>query len=256
MDVSIVVTAFNYANFIEECLDSILDQRRSGLKYEVIVIDDGSQDQTPAILAGILDPRLRVLRTENSGIERASNAGFAAACGRFIVRVDADDVLEPDYLANISPMLKKDFGFCYGDYTIINGESVPQESVCLPDFDKAEILTRGDFLASGTLYPATLLREVRGYETSTRNSGLENYELIIRLMAMGTIGIHLAVPLFKYRRHEKNMSAERTNSIITYGHTLFKRYGLGVFRTNENHPYRKYLPANGRCWSRIDEKFD
>jgi glycosyltransferase involved in cell wall biosynthesis len=241
MDVSIVITSYNYVRFIDECLDSCLNQKGAALKYEVIVVDDGSTDETPAALTRRVDPRLRVLRIENSGIELAANRGFEAALGRYIVRVDADDALEPNYLAQIAPFLQKDFGFCYADYTVIDGDSVPKEIVSLPDFDKSEIMTRGDFLATGTLYPTALLRTLGGYDTLTRNSGLENYELIIRIMSKGATGIHVAVPLFRYRRHDTNMSTKRIDNIIANGRALFERYGLGGFRTNENHPYRLVL---------------
>ena len=242
MDVSIVVTAYNYERYIDECLDSCLGQQGTMLEFEVIVVDDGSTDDTPALLARRSDPRLRVLRIENSGIELASNQGFAAARGHFIVRVDADDMLAPCYLATMEPMLSKSFGFYYSDYTIIDADSVPQEVVRLPDFDPAEVMTRGDFLATGTLYQAELLRAQGGYASQRRNSGLENYELIIQLMVAGTKGLHVAAPLFQYRRHRVNMSATRTDSIIAYGRSLFQRNDLGTFRTNQYHPYKLVLP--------------
>ena len=242
MDVSIIVTAFNYARYIDQCLNSCLGQQRTTLEYEVIVVDDGSTDETPVLLARRSDPRLRMLRIENSGIELAFNQGFDLANGRFIVRVDADDALEPDYLARMAPMLEQSFDFCYSDYTIIDGDSTEQEVVRLPDFDAAEVLTRGDFLATGTLYPAEMLRFHGGYASQTRNSGLENYELIIKLIAIGAKGIHVAAPLFQYRRHTINMSATRTDSIIAYGRALFERNGLGTFRTNKYHPYKLVLP--------------
>jgi glycosyltransferase involved in cell wall biosynthesis len=242
MDISIVVTAYNYARYIDECLDSCLCQQDTTLEYEVIVVDDGSTDDTPALLECRNDPRLRLLRIENSGIELASNQGFAAARGRYIVRVDADDNLAYDYLARMTPMLEQGFGFCYTDYTIINGDGVAQEVVRLPDFDAAEVMTRGDFLATGTLYPAELLHFHGGYVSQTRNSGLENYELIIKLITSGVKGVHLAEPLFQYRRHHLNMSATRTESIIAYGRALFERNGLGTFRTNQYHPYNLVLP--------------
>lgn len=242
MDVSIIVTAFNYARYIDECLDSCLGQQHTDLKYEVIVVDDGSTDDTPVLLLRRRDSRLRLLRTENSGVELAFNRGFEAACGRYIVRVDADDALAPNYLSRMAPMLEQSFGFCYPDYTIIDIDSVTREVVCLPDFDAAEVMTRGDFLATGTLYPAELLRFYGGYATQTRNSGLENYELIIKLIAMGARGMHVAEPLFNYRRHHTNMSTTRADSIIAYGRALFERNGLGAFRTNQYHPYKLVLP--------------
>lgn len=244
MDVSIVVTAYNYARFIDECLDSCLGQNGTTLKYEVIVVDDGSTDDTPALLARRSDPRLYVLRLENSGIELASNQGFGIARGRYIVRVDADDALEPDYLARMEPMLEQGCEFCYADYTIIDGDSVPKEVVRLPEYDPEEVITRGDFLATGTMYLAELLRFHGGYASQTRNSGLENYELIIKLMAASAKGVHVAAPLFKYRRHSINMSAVRVDSIIAYGRALFERNGLGTFRTNQYHPYKLVLPEH------------
>lgn len=242
MDVSIIVTAYNYARFVDECLDSCLGQNGTTLKYEVIVVDDGSTDDTPELLARRSDPRLCVLRIENSGIELASNKGFAAARGRYIVRVDADDALYPDYLARMEPMLAQRFDFCYADYTVIDGYSAPKEVVRLPDYDPEEVITRGDFLATGTMYLAELLHFHGGYATQTRNSGLENYELILKLMATGAKGVHVAAPLFKYRRHSINMSAVRVDSIIAYGRALFKCNGLGTFRTNQYHPYKLVLP--------------
>jgi glycosyltransferase involved in cell wall biosynthesis len=242
MDVSIVVTTYNYARYIEECLASCFGQRGTTLSFEVIVVDDGSTDDTPALLARNSDPRMRVLRIENSGIELASNLGFEVARGRYIVRVDADDILAPSYLATMEPMLSQPFGFCYSDYTIIDGDSVLQEVVRLPDFDAAEVMTRGDFLATGTMYPAELLRAQGGYASQTQNSGLENYELIITLIATGAKGIHLPEPLFYYRRHRNNMSTTRIDSIIAHGRSLFKRKGLGAFRTNQYHPYKLTLP--------------
>jgi glycosyltransferase involved in cell wall biosynthesis len=243
VDVSIIVTTFNYGHFLEECLKSCLGQLGASVEYEVVVVDDGSTDDTPAILARYSDSRLRLLRIENSGIEVASNLGFESARGRYIVRVDADDVLASNYLARMTPMLSKNWGFCYSDYTIIDSAGVVQELVRLPSFDTSEVMTRGDFLATGTLYPASLLRRHGGYSVDYRNCGLENYELIIKMIRSGVKGVHVAEPLFQYRRHSVNFSAQRARDIITFGQGMFQRYRLGTFRTNKYHPYKLVLPG-------------
>ena len=238
IDISIIVTAYNYARYLDECLDSCLGQISNGLKYEVIVVDDGSTDNTSSLLDNRSDPRLRIIRIENSGIEKAANTGFDAAIGKFIVRVDADDVLEVDYLAQMGRWLDKEYDFFYCDYSIIDENSLTQGAMRLPPFDQSEIFSRGDFLATGTLYNAEILRNIGCYSTHTINSGLENYELIIKLIVNGGKGCHIAEPLFRYRRHSANLSATSVARIVDSGRALYKAYGLGEFSTNRYHPYK------------------
>lgn len=77
-----------------------------------------------------------------------------------------------------------------------------------------------------------------GYSIETINSGLENYELILKLLESGAKGMHVPSPLFCYRRHEKNFSELKKNQIINNGRKLFSKMNLGDFRTNDNHPYK------------------
>jgi len=242
MDVSIVVTAYNYAQYIQECVASCLDQEASGLEVEVIVVDDGSTDQTPAILERMAHPRLRTFRIDNSGIEAASNYGFAQARGAWVVRVDADDKLAPAYLRQMAAQLAAPAGFYYPDYAVIDENGQVTETVALPEFDIEEIRGRGDFLATGTLYNAALLRQAGGYATSIRNSGLENYAFILDLLAAGVAGRHVPCALFYYRRHSLNISVTKRDHIIRNGEALFARHGLGAYRTNAWHPYKLTLP--------------
>ena len=107
----------------------------------------------------------------------------------------------------------------------------------LPKFDPDEIRSRGDFLATGTIYDADLMRLLGGYSTRRLNSGLENYELVLKLLDRGIQGMHIPMPLFCYRRHSLNLSAIKTQKIIENGKILFEERKLGRYRSNQYHPY-------------------
>lgn len=95
--VSIVIPVYNAEEVIERCLDSL---RRQTLKdIEIIAVDDGSTDGTPAILAEYAahDARIRVIRQENAYIGAARNRGLRAAKGTYVGFVDNDDYVSPDY---------------------------------------------------------------------------------------------------------------------------------------------------------------
>ena len=96
--VSVLMTTFNGAGFIGASIASVLAQSFSD--FELIVVDDGSTDTMAQVLAGIGDPRLRVLRQAvNGGVVAARNAGFLAARGRYVAALDHDDLSHPERLA-------------------------------------------------------------------------------------------------------------------------------------------------------------
>ncbi len=239
MDVSIIITSYNYDKYIEECVESCLVQTNTKLSHEVIVVDDGSTDDTPHILESINSDALRKYRIENSGIEAASNFGFRKARGQFVVRVDADDKLLPGFLQNVQQFTGLKYDFIYPNYYVIDGDGIITETVYLPEFNPQEIKKRGDFLATGTLYSSRILEMMSYYDESLKNSGLENYELILRLLRDGRKGRHIPMTLFCYRRHNSSMSELQFQRIWKNGVQLFKQFEMGEYQTNENHPYNR-----------------
>jgi glycosyltransferase involved in cell wall biosynthesis len=94
--VSIIIAAFNAAATIRETLDSVLEQTYGD--FEAIVVDDGSTDETAAIVGGFEDPRVRLHRYANAGLSGARNRGLGLARGEYIAFLDADDVWTADKL--------------------------------------------------------------------------------------------------------------------------------------------------------------
>ncbi|HEY9770120.1 MAG TPA: glycosyltransferase [Coleofasciculaceae cyanobacterium] len=95
--ISIIIPTYNSKKTIEETITSL--QQQSFSDYEIIVIDDGSQDNTIAVVKNIAEPRLKLFSYENGGVATARNRGISHATGEFIAFLDADDLWSPDKLA-------------------------------------------------------------------------------------------------------------------------------------------------------------
>ena len=99
--VSVIIPAYNAADVLERCVRSVLAQTYAC--FEVLLVDDGSRDGTPELADALAreDGRVRVVHKENGGVSSARNAGLAGARGEWLTFVDADDYLEPDFLAGL-----------------------------------------------------------------------------------------------------------------------------------------------------------
>jgi len=93
---SVVVPTFNRVQLLARTVRAFLAQE--GVSFELIVVDDGSSEPTPEVLAGLRDPRLRVLRQSNAGLAAARNAGLAQAQGQYVLFNDDDVVPEAGFL--------------------------------------------------------------------------------------------------------------------------------------------------------------
>lgn len=129
-EISVVVPCYNAGRTIAQTLQSVIGQ--SFADWEAIVLDDGSTDDSAAIVEAIAgrEPRLRLMRRANSGVSATRNAGVAAAAGGIIAFLDADDLWHPDYLQRMAAHLsaRPDIGIAFAMARIVDAEGQPTGS--------------------------------------------------------------------------------------------------------------------------------
>lgn len=123
--VSILTPAFDVARFIGATLDSVLAQ--TAPDWEMVVVDDGSEDGTAAVVSSRKDPRIRLIRQANAGVSAARSRAIEAARGDAILFLDADDWLAPDALARLSAALAEspDAVGAYGAFAFVAEDARP-----------------------------------------------------------------------------------------------------------------------------------
>ncbi len=114
--VSVIVPTYQASQSLQTCLDSLLAQTLTDI--EIVVVDDGSTDDTPDVLKAYAqkDPRIVTIRQDNGGVSSARNTGLAKARGQWIAFVDSDDEADKEYLARLLPK-EADTDFVVGGYT-------------------------------------------------------------------------------------------------------------------------------------------
>lgn len=129
--VSVVIPVYNIEAHLRQCLDSVRAQTLE--EIEVICVDDGSTDQSPAILADYArrDPRFRVITQANAGPGAARNTGMAQADGEYLIFLDSDDWFEPDFLETMVDLARKtraDVTICRAvEFDAATGRELPSE---------------------------------------------------------------------------------------------------------------------------------
>lgn len=121
--ITVIVPAYNAGSYIGKCLNSLLSQTYKEL--EIIVINDGSEDNTADIVLSYNDDRLKFINQANQGQSAARNSGLAIAHGDYVAFVDSDDYVDLDYFENLySEAIKSDADIVMAQTKIIDGEKI------------------------------------------------------------------------------------------------------------------------------------
>ncbi len=191
-DVSIIIPCYNGHALLAQAVESAL---RQDLKSkEVIVIDDGSTAPETAEVLARLPEEVEVIRQENRGVAAARNRGFEAARGHYVLPLDCDDWIEPNYARRALELIAgREDAFVYS-WLAAFGE---YEAVLRKRWDPfAQLIVNR--LAYCMLIPKALWRQVGGYD-ETMLLGCEDWDFNIRLGLAGAEGLCLPEPLFHYR---------------------------------------------------------
>lgn len=219
--ISVVLPCFNDAEFIEQAIDSVLNQ--SYKCYEIIVVDDGSNLLTKDVLINIKYKISKLITQENSGQSVARNVGIKNATGNLILVLDSDDFFEPSFCEEAILIFKnnKDTKIvtCYANL-LINKKLV---LVYKPSGgDIKNFLTDNEALGSAMFKKEDWL-DCGGYDESMKE-GFEDWEFYINLLKRGGNAQVVHLPLYNYRKRE-NTTTTRANlkkyELISY---IYKKH--------------------------------
>lgn len=207
MDVSVIVPAYNAASTIHDCLEALTSQALPGHNYEVIVVDDGSTDETREI-AGRYD--IHLIEQSHKGPAAARNRGVMEAKGQIVLFTDADCEPTEDWIAEmIAPFEDTDVVGVKGAYRTRQGRIVPRFIQCEYE-ERYERMARRRQIDFIDTYAAGYRREVflweRGFDVRYPNASVEDQEFSFRLAERGykmLFNPHAVV----YHQHPETLAA-------------------------------------------------
>ncbi len=217
--VSVIIPTYNRADLISKTVDSVLAQTFSD--YEVIVVDDGSQDETQAVLAKY-EKHVRVIIQQNQGAGEARNTGIRTAQGEYLAFLDSDDLWFPNKLAEQMELFARSPNtlWCYSDAYFFDGMSgnilFLYSRIASPyqGFIPRQLLLC-DFIASPTVVIHRAIFEEVGFFRTAPNT--EDWDMWLRIAAKFPIA-HLPKPLAGYRVHDAMIS--NRDPMILYNNYL------------------------------------
>jgi glycosyltransferase involved in cell wall biosynthesis len=211
--VSVLIPVHNEEKYIGRCIRSILGQTMNRSDYEVIVINDQSDDRTKYALS-LFGDDIKIIDNEtNLGLPGSLNVGVRAARGQYIVRLDGDDYVNSEYLNIMSFYLRMnahmDAVAC--DYLLVDdNEAVLDRKNCMEDPLGCGIMFRVDHLMDVGLYDDKFLVH-------------EDKDLRFRFLKKYKIH-RIELPLYRYRRHLANMTNDQAR-LDSFDRKLTEKHG-------------------------------
>lgn len=225
MTVSVVMPVYNGEDYLREAIDSILNQTFTD--FEFIIINDCSIDATEDIILSYHDSRIVYLRNnQNFGVALSLNRGLDSAKGRYIARLDADDIARPERLRTQVEYMDKHPEV---DVLATSSQSFDETGVLFEGHTSTdEEILKLDFLFScGICHPTVMMRKSTLEDKNLRYDNafnkVEDYELWSRMLAMGCVIRSIDVILLDHRLHQNQVTSVYSEDMLQKLERLHKR---------------------------------
>ncbi len=258
--ISVVIPAYNYGRFLSETLNSALSQTEGDI--EVIVVDDGSTDDTRKVVSRFSDRRLRYIYQANQGLSAARNTGILNSRFPYMAFLDADDLWLPGMLEaalKTFTLLPANYGLVACGSVRITADGTPIDrlkegvaGVQQREVKSQDIVIKSRFMPSAVVVRREVFKEVGNFDTNLRSS--EDRDMWIRIA--GKYRLHYtSQQLVRIRKHANNMSKNADRMRLNMRGVLAKRFSLGIGSPSEliiflkSHSYHYFEVA----WMYYDE---
>jgi glycosyltransferase involved in cell wall biosynthesis len=225
--ISVVMPVYNGQKFLKQSIDSILNQTYEN--FELIIVNDGSTDNSEKIINSYSDPRIKYYKKENNGVASARTYAIKYAKGDFIVYQDDDDISIPNRFARL---LKKfdnqEIGFVHSDMLLIDENNYPVGYWQSQQIDNSMLLRH--FLIIGTPFnnASIMIRKniISSYQYNNSLKIGEDTDIVSQI-SLNNKSTHIAEPLLLYRRHANNSSKTVDHeSYALHVRKFINRHGL------------------------------
>jgi glycosyltransferase involved in cell wall biosynthesis len=219
---SIVIPTYNRADIITKTIESVLSQ--SYPSFELIIVDDGSKDNTEEVIKKISDSRIKYFKIPNQERGAARNFGTNIAKGDYITFLDSDDVFYNNHLSVASENLTN---LHYPElfhirYEIINKHKNSKYQLPLLNSDANKKLIEGNFMSCNAVFLKTEIAKTNLFNIDRNLSGMEDWELWLRLATKYKINYCNTITSAIINHDERSVLATTKNDLINRTDTLLK----------------------------------
>lgn len=228
MKVSVIIASYNKGDYIKETLNSVINQSYSDI--EIILINDGSTDNSPSICRDFSerDSRIIYISQTNQGVIKTRNTGLRIASGDLILPFDADDIMPIDFIKSLVQSAEKN-----PDITVFSTrlKRLDGSEIILPEIGVPDIFFRNS-ISNSSAFRRSALAEVNGYNENM-SGGYEDWDFWLYFLEKGFLATRLNETFYYYRTLEnsRNISANKMKENLKF--TIYN---------NHKETYEKWRP--------------